>query len=108
MGLLKAMINVVEGGEILFLLEYHFFQIKMGLDPGTSNYIELLTLKLLISFAGEKGCHAIQIFGDSMNVVNWVMGTQRCHNWLLLALLEEIWCFKDSFDFFSFRHVHRE
>jgi hypothetical protein len=39
------------GGVILFLSEYHFFNIKMGLDSSSNNFVELMALTLLILFA---------------------------------------------------------
>jgi ribonuclease HI len=59
-------------GGILYLKENHFYKIKMGLGPGSNNYVELMSLKLLLTFVGEKGITTIQIFGDSLNVINWV------------------------------------
>jgi hypothetical protein len=60
------------GGAILFLSLQHSFKLKMGLGPGTNNYVELMAIKLLLLFAGEKGVQTIQIFGDSMIVINWI------------------------------------
>ena len=41
-----------------------------GLGAGTSNYAELMTLKLLLCFAIEINCKKLQVFGDSMVVIN--------------------------------------
>jgi hypothetical protein len=49
-----------------------------------------MSLKLLLLFAGEKGVKTLQIFGDSMTVINWARKTQKCHNIQLLSLLEEV------------------
>lgn len=67
-----------------------------------------MSLKLLLLFAGEKGVKTIQIFGDSMTVINWTQKTQKCHNILLLSLLEEIFKNLDPFDSFSLQHIYRE
>jgi len=54
------------GGEvILHLLDSHLFKLKMGLSQGTNNFAELLTLKLLLFFAGEKDLKSLQVSGDS-------------------------------------------
>jgi len=50
------------GGVSLHLSASHVFHIKMGLGPGTNNYVELMVLKLLLIFVGEKGITNIQIF----------------------------------------------
>ena len=66
------------GGAILFLNPNHHFQISMGLGSGTNNYAELMTLKLLLCFAIERNFKKLQVFGDSMVVINWINKTQRC------------------------------
>ena len=81
---------------------------KRGLGPGSNNFAKLLTLKLLLLFAGEKGITTLHIFFDSLNVINWVRKTQVCHNIHLLALLEENFRCMDSFDSLLFRHVYRK
>jgi len=55
---------------ILYLKENHFYKIKMELGPDSNNYVELMFLNLLLNFSGEKGITTIQIFGDSLNVIN--------------------------------------
>ena len=96
------------GGAILHLREGHFFILTMGLGAGNANYAEMLSLKLLLIFAAEKGCRALNVFGDSMNVINWTMGTQMCRNLLLTNMLATISDIIGSFDSFSCRHVYRE
>ena len=55
---------------MLFLREGHFYKIAMGLGEGNNNYPELYSLKLLLIFAAEKGCRSLNVFGESMNVIN--------------------------------------
>ena len=66
--------NACGGGALLFLSVTHFFELTVGLGEGTNNYAELLSLKLLLIFAAKKGCQNINIYGDSMNVINWTRG----------------------------------
>ena len=68
--------NICGGGAILFLREGHLYKIMMGLGEGSNNYVELFSLKLLLIFAAEKGCRSFNVFGDSMNVINWIKKTQ--------------------------------
>jgi ribonuclease HI len=49
------------GGAIIYLSDNHLFKLKMGLGPGRNNYAELMSLKLLILFAEEKGVKTLQI-----------------------------------------------
>jgi hypothetical protein len=79
----------------------------MGLGPGTNNYVELMALKLLFIFAGGEGVKPIQIFGDSMLVINWIRKSQICHNIVLIPLLDEVFKNLDTFDSFV-QHVYRE
>jgi hypothetical protein len=67
-----------------------------------------MALKLLLLFAREKEVGDLQIFGDSMLVINWIRKTQRCHNILLSPLLDEIFRIIATFDSFSIWHVYKE
>jgi hypothetical protein len=100
--------QICGGGATLYLSNKHLFKIKMGLGPGTNNYVELLALKLLLQFVGEKGVQNLQIFGDSKNVINWTRKQQSCHNIFLQPLLEEIFRLLDALDSYSLKHVYRE
>ena len=100
--------NRIGGCAILHLREGHFFILTMGLGAGSNNYSEMLSLKLLLIFTTDKGCRALNVFGDSMNVINWTMGTQMCRNLLLTNMLATISDINGSFDSFSCRHVYRE
>ena len=82
--------NMSGGGAILHLSESHFFTLSMGLGEGTNNFAELMSLKLLLIFALEKGCTSLNCFGDSMNVINWIKQTQECRNLRLVNLLSSI------------------
>ena len=58
-----------------------------------------MALKMLLLFAVEKGCKALQVFDDSMIVINWVYGVQRYHITILVLILEEVIDLKNQFDF---------
>ena len=68
------------GGVILHLSEQHSFHIQLGLGQGINNYVDILTLNILLTSARERNCTHIQIFGDSMLVINWVSKIQNFHN----------------------------
>ena len=80
----------------------------MSFGFGTNNYAELLSLKILLGFAKNKNCQAIQVFSDSMLVINWIKGAQRCSNTNLEPLLPEVSHIISSFDDFSCMHIYRE
>jgi hypothetical protein len=79
----------------------------LGLGQGTNNYAELLTLKLLLLFAKEKDLRHLQIFGDSMFIVNWARKLQQCHNIFLLPILEDILRLMEEFDTMTIFHIYR-
>ena len=66
--------KVCGAGGILFLKADHYITFKVGLGLGTNNYAELFYLKLLIILALKKQIKHIHIFGDSMLVINWILG----------------------------------
>jgi ribonuclease HI len=100
--------QICGGGAILYLSDHVHFKMKMGLGPGTNNFAELMSLKLLLLFSKENNVTSIHIFGDSQTVVKWVKKSQHCHNILLLPILEEVYGLVDSFDAFFIQHVYRE
>jgi ribonuclease HI len=100
--------NHCGGGGILYLSDSHYYSMTFGFGTGTNNFAELMSLKLLIAFAIEKGCHSLNVFGDSLNVINWIRGTQRCSNTRLATLVEDITRLQTSFDSLICQHVYRE
>ena len=80
----------------------------MGLGEGNNNYAELYSLKLLLIFATKKGCRSLNVFGDSMNVINWILKTQMCINLRLDNIFSSILDILEGYDSFSCIHVYRE
>jgi ribonuclease HI len=54
--------QICGGGVILHLSNSVSFKIKMGLGPGSNNFAELMTLKLILSFSKEKNVSSLQGF----------------------------------------------
>ena len=96
------------GGATLFLNQHHHFQISMGMGSGTNNYAELMALKLFLCLVIERNCRNLQIFGDSLVVINGLNTTQRCRNTSLDAIVEEFSRLLADFDFLSLKHVYKE
>ena len=82
--------NMCGGGAVLFFTDSHFFVMSLGLGGGTNNFAELLSLKLLLMFALETGCTALNFFGDSLNVINWINHTQECRHLRLAHIISSI------------------
>ena len=95
-------------GAILHLAENHSFELIAGLGEGSNNCVELLSLKLLLIFATEKGCSNLKVYGDSLNVINWIKRTQNCRDLCLQNILLSLWDVMETFDMISCAHVYRE
>jgi ribonuclease HI len=96
------------GGAVLYLTNTHYFTLTMGLGSRTNNYAELMALKLLLTFSREREIDNIQLFGDSMVVLNWIRKSQACHNIRLAPLLDEVFTILNSYSQFFVRHIYRE
>ena len=66
-----------------------------------------MTLRLLLLFALEQGCLSLQVYGDSLLVIEWAKELIQCHVVLLLPILEEVFLLKQQFNYLSFTHVFR-
>ena len=75
---------------------------------GTNNLAELYALKLLLILALDKHISKIQVFGDSLLVINWVIGKFRIHNLQLSQILQEVIRLINSFEHAEFKHIYRE
>ena len=74
---------------------------------GSTNFAELLALKILLVFALEKGCSDLQVFGDLMLLINWINKTWSFTHTQLLSLLSEVYTIVAYFNTFSCMHVYR-
>lgn len=100
--------SVCGGGGVLHKSESHYFHIMAGLGSGSNNYAELMSLKLLMLFALEQGCLSLQIFGDSLIVIEWAKAITQCNVMVLSPILEEVLRLKQAFNYITFTHVYRE
>ena len=100
--------RICGGGDTFFLNQNHHFQIQMGLGAETNNVAELIALKILLCFALEKKCRRIQIFGDSIVVINQVNKVQICTNISLISLFEEFIRLMTNFDYITCQPMYRE
>ena len=67
-----------------------------------------MSLKLLLVFAAEEECKKLNFMGDSLNVINWINGTQLCRIIRLDNILRSAREVLNSFDAYSYWHVYRE
>lgn len=61
-------------GFVLYLSNYVYFSFKANAGPVTNNQGELLALYYLLKLALDRGMKWLTIMGDSLLVVNWVLG----------------------------------
>ena len=68
-------------------------------------YPNIMALKLLLCFAIEINCKNLQVFGDSLVVINWMNKIQRCKTTSLVTLFEEVNRLLANFESLSLKHV---
>ena len=100
--------QVCGAGGILFLKYDHYFTFKAGLGEGSNNFTELYALKLLLTLALDKQVSRIQVYGDSLLVINWILGKYRINNLHLAQLLCEVIRLNDFFKQADYQHIYRE
>ena len=98
---------ICRGGGFPFLSPTHFYYISVGLGRGSNNFVEPMELKPVLLFFMENGCHTLQVFGDSLIVIDWERGNSRCHVIQLLPILEEVVLLQQWFNCIAFTHVYR-
>ena len=82
--------KICGAGGIRFLKDDHYITFKAGLGEGTNNFAELYALKLLISLSLKKQIKHIQIFGDSMLVINWISVNLEFIKFSLLSFFKRL------------------
>ena len=100
--------QVCGAGGVYFLNDNHYFMFKAGLGEGTNNFTELYALKLLLTLALDKQVSSIQVFGDSLLVINWIRGKYKSHNLNLAQLLCEVIRLNDFFEQAVYQHIYKE
>ena len=78
------------------------------MGSGTNNFAELSALRFLLCWLQHRNINTIQIFGDSLNVINWINGKATCQNQILKNIVEEIMILKSFFNRFLLYHIYRD
>eukprot|EP00253_Pinus_taeda_P024113 PITA_24113 len=100
--------NRAGAGICIHLNREHTLKAAIGLGMGSNNYAELTALRFLMCWSLQKNIFRIQIYGDSLNVINWVNGKSSCLNQILKVVLDEIMTLKSHFNSISICHIYRE
>eukprot|EP01018_Ginkgo_biloba_P004985 Gb_28741 [translate_table: standard] len=99
----RSYVRIKVEGELLWSKN-----LEGGLGIGTSNYAELLALKLLLKLAADKEVRMLQVFGDSLVLIECMRGNRRMENILLRLIYDEVQAFKTLFNRITFHHVYKE
>ena len=84
------------------------FEDKCGLGVCTNNYAEYKGLHCGISLAIEKGVKRLEVFGDSLLIINQMNRKWECRHKGLRLIFDEVNVMVRSFDSITFNHVPRE
>eukprot|EP00253_Pinus_taeda_P035322 PITA_35322 len=82
--------NIAGAGIVIHINANHSLKASVGLGSRTDNFAELSALRLLLCWLIQGNTFTIQIFGDSLNVINWVNGKSSRKNQILKPMLEEL------------------
>lgn len=93
---------------VLHINENHRYLVKMGFGRATKNFAELSTIQNLMHFTLTHQQSNINIFGDSLMVVNWINNVTTCHAHTLNNILHDAQTLKVAFNHFSCLHIYRE
>lgn len=74
-------------GAILRINEDLYFNLRLGCGKASNTKSKLLAFWCLLYFAMVNGIPSLQVFGDSLTIVNWSKGSSK-----LLVLSLEHWC----------------
>lgn len=64
-------------GFVLYLNENHYYRGWMGLVTGTNNLAELSAIWALLYWAHYLNINSVNIYGDSLLIINWLIGKNR-------------------------------
>ena len=86
-------------------------EIYAGLAPlgeCTNNYAEYKALEQGLKSALDKGYTRLSVYGDSLLVINQVMGVWKCNARKLVPILKNVNELKSEFEEIEFAHVMRD
>lgn len=80
---------------------------EKDLGYGSNNQAEWLSLLFSLEVAARKGHKTVEVYGDSMLVVNQANGVWKCRDQTMQAFLAEYQTMRKRFDRITLRHVPR-
>jgi ribonuclease HI len=94
-------------GGSLYLSENNLLSFSTSLGEATNKFSELMTLYLLLLLDLEKNIRQLNIFGDSMLVIQVMKDTHILRSYSMFPILEEIKRYSAKFTHISFTHVYK-
>jgi len=96
------------GGGTITLHDGRVLHYKVGLGTGTNNRVELLSLWTLLWLAKRLLCEDIQVFGDSMAIIDWINERSHIRNTMLTHWYQRTIQLRDTFTNIYIQHLYRE
>jgi ribonuclease HI len=93
---------------ILYLGSNHYILFKVGIGKETNNFYELTTLKLMLQLAQEYGVSQLQIYGNSLLVIQWLRKEATIINFTLQPLYDDTQIKLTTFSHISLYHIYRD
>jgi ribonuclease HI len=100
--------NVGGASGILYLDEHHWLKYVVGLGNISNNKAKILSLKMLIMVARDKGVQNLQILGDSKLIIDWFRLKRPPKNSFLRLIYDEITHLLSLFSHINFVHIYQE
>ena len=74
----------------LYFSDNHWYSFKASLREGSSNFVQLSALRILLRLAVEHEALNLQIYGDSQIIIKWITSQNKIHYVQLIMLLDEV------------------
>lgn len=91
-------------GMVLRIRVGHYIFLRMKAGGGTNTQVELLALWGLLWFARLTGIPSLRVAGDSLCIINWIMGNSSLNVLHLHHWMTRVQVLKEAFDHISFKH----
>jgi uncharacterized membrane protein YesL len=95
-------------GGVLHISEDACITFFVGLGPTTKKLSELMARKLTSRLEKYRGITYLNVYRDSLLVINWINGTLSMNKYYLHYNLLDIQGFSIDFSHITFSHVYRE
>jgi len=103
-----AQLGICGGGGTITLQDGRIFHYMVGLGNGTNNRAELLSLWTLLWIAKRLECTKLQVYGDSLAIIDWVNQKASIRNTALTHWYLKTVDLKKTFTCITIQHHHRE